>query len=220
MKQPVFLQPYDIDNGPTDFSGMVCDWYDLHEQFCDEHNYQFYTDRDCYPAEDWLWNKIFMIRNYLRENLYSHIFWMDADIIVARLDIDLRLALPSGKWLGLVSHHSGGWNGIGSSHWNTGVMYVRQCPEALAFFEEACAWKSRPHTWQNDDEQSAVQKLILENFNNCQAGFQELDHKWNANYNFNQFNPAETIIMGFHGAGNGNERRQIMLDFGKEKGWI
>ncbi len=216
MSKPLFLMPYD---GKPDYGGMVDDFRPRHQAYCDRHGYEFCADAAVHDeVQDWMWDKIFRLRHYLREGKHSHIFWMDADVIVTDLSADMRDTVGPDKWLGMVKH-GGSWNGEYPWHYNTGVMYLYACPEALQFIEEACEWFYKPRNWQDNNEQTAIMKVLLEGW--CSRGPTSFDwhsclnvlhHTWNANWNDKQWSPGATAVMGFHGAGKDDVHKALYGD--------
>ena len=108
---------------------MVDDFRARHEAYCQRQGYEFCPDPNCNSLErgpaDWGWNKLFSLRHYLRQGKHSHIFWMDADVIVTDLSADMRDTVGPDKWLGM-----GGTvllERLLAMAYNTGVMYLYAC---------------------------------------------------------------------------------------------
>jgi hypothetical protein len=220
--RPLFLTAcLDGPDGP--YAGMVDDYYMRHAEYCRRHNYRFLgltTAKACgLDDPNPYWFKIDLILRYLTEMdngqltmdnedgdscaghcpKYSHVFWFDTDAIVVRDDVDLRDALPEHACLGMTVHPYG--DGEDVWHPQSGVMYVRCCAEAVAFFQRVRGMSGECRT-----EQTAMHRLLTQE-RRWQRGFVVLPYPWN---NTLHDQPHDPIVAAFHGNGVPERRREIM----------
>jgi tetratricopeptide (TPR) repeat protein len=222
LPRPLFLTAC-LDGPAGPYAGMVDDHYVRHAAYCRQRNYRFLgltTAKACgLDDANPYWFKIDLILRYLTEMengeltmdneernahvvhrpKYSHIFWFDTDAIVVRDDVDLRDALPDYAWLGMTVHPYA--DGEDVWHPQSGVMYIKCCPEAVAFFERVQGMSGECAT-----EQTAMHRLLTSE-RQWQRGFVVLPYPWNNTLHDQPHNP---IVAAFHGNGAPERRREIM----------
>ena len=91
-----------------------------------------------------LWNKIPLIRQALALK-FDLVVWLDADTLIRRTDVDLRLALGEGSPIGMCRHPTP-WDDQ-DWHFNSGVIFIRHTKLTRKFFDRV--WKAGPvnHPW-------------------------------------------------------------------------
>jgi len=130
------------------------------------------------------WDKVAMIRRILPKlPLETLVIWMDADCMICNPDASPIGVLSEPYALGMRRVLV---KATGKLWWNAGVIFIRNTPEAQAFFESA--WGMRDDPRFNTTDEIAMNHLI-------DMGFPcyELPKEWNA------VKEAENaIIRGFH----------------------
>jgi len=140
------------------------------------------------------WNKIVLVRHAL-EMGFDIVVWLDADTLVVRRDDDIRSALASDGGPLALAWHPGVENGFPPSHWNSGVMVMRNTPRVREFFKTV--WELGPlgnHHWQ---EQARMLDLLPQ----YPDLVQRLDDRWNCTDGVTS--APQPVILAWHGAGWG-----------------
>jgi hypothetical protein len=201
-------KPVLLSHGLTpDFSGMIEDHRERHERYCRQHGYVrlVFTERvSHHPIQ---WEKIARIRSLLSPNGPSHIISLDADTLINRMEVDLRNALPEFAWLGLVTKVEP-WDKT-TYHWDTGVMYIRNCQEARDFFDAVWRLYGRQYDPNDWADQMAINTLLFDS-PHFQNGLVTLPYKWNANIISEPVHNA--IVISWHGYRDPEQRRADMKD--------
>jgi len=192
---------------PPDYSGMLEDHRERHEQYCSLYGYNYLTFTELISHHPVQWEKIARIRSLLKPDGPSYVFYFDADAAINRMDVDLRNALPEYAWLGLVIN-SAPWERT-IFHWNTGVMYIRNCHESREFFDAVWNKYGRQYDPNSWEEQRAINILLLET-SKYQQGLVTLPHEWNAN--ISRESPYNSIVVALHGNGRPPSHRRIELN--------
>lgn len=140
------------------------------------------------------WDKIMLVRTALQMCQFEYVFWLDSDTLIIQQDQDLRDALPSEKWLGMVTHHI---PGLVREHQNAGVLYIRDTATALAFFDHV--WDNWPLNPNLADRHLEDQTSILDvlSRDSWRDGLALLPDRWNSTLVTNEVpNP---VVMAWHG---------------------
>jgi len=172
--------------------------------YCLRHKIDFQTilaDIDQYRAEDSTlgFGKVALIRKALEVKRYRNIIWLDADVIIADLSVDIRTAVVPGK-IGAVWHDLK-QNGQILGHHNVGVLAVSNCDEVKIFFDKWLAkYPGKPEfPWL---EQGAFAEVGKET-----GLIATIGAEWNS---VDYVNPCpHPVILGFHGY---QERLQVMRE--------
>jgi hypothetical protein len=137
------------------------------------------------------WNKIVLIQRALDMG-FETVAWLDADTLIMRDDEDIRTALNGGGALGLALHPTPGLDAA-RTHWNTGVMVVRNTPRTRGFFD--AVWQAGPlgdHHWH---EQARMLAMLPD----YPELVQRIDDRWNASEDVTPVpNPC---VKAWHGFG-------------------
>lgn len=163
-----------------------------HAAYCDKHGITYWpvlgdVQFDRAPH----WNKIALVRHAL-ELGFDLVAWLDADTLIVRDEEDIRTALNGGGPLALAQHPSEGINGT-PTHWNSGVMIMRNAPRTREFFD--AVWEAGPlgnHHWH---EQARMLALLPE-FPDL---LQRLDDRWNSTEGLTDV--SKPVIKAWHGGG-------------------
>jgi len=132
------------------------------QKYADRYNcaIRVIADADCILPDGWV--KIPAIRQALTES-FDYIFWLDADTLFIRDDIDIRSAIVPSVDLQLTWEGAEGVDRQASSasvsNFNTGVMLVRNCSWSRDFFRRTweCGEIAARSRWQ---PQTAILHLL------------------------------------------------------------
>ena len=198
LRRPLFLQSISQD---PDYAGMVRDHARRHQTYCARHGYAYLA----LPNPEVTFNGFFRLRMVLEQmqtGLYSHVWWVDADVFVADLSRDMRETTPAGAWLGMTIHPYP-W-GPEVFHLQCGMFYFRCTPRAEAFIKQVLAFE-----FSGEDDQAVINRLMLhDEFSPMwQKGLYILDSAWN---NTLHDQPNRPIVAAFHGYLSPAERRVEM----------
>ena len=169
-----------------------------HEQYARRHRMDFVCrtglQQQERPAQ---WDKILLIRQALEVG-YAAIVWLDADTLIVDPARDLRAALPSNAWLGMVKH------GTAPPWFNSGAIYVRNTPQSRAYFEEV--WRTYPadHFWEDNMAMIQVLGFDPERW----RGAVVIGDEWNSTRLMNEC--AHPVVKAWHGNGPVAQRFQMM----------
>jgi hypothetical protein len=180
---------------PPDFSGMIEDHWERHERYCRLHDYVHLAFTEQISHHPVQWEKIARIRSLLSPNGPSHIIYLDPDSVINRMEVDLRNALPEFAWLGLVIS-ADPWDRT-SFHWNSDVMYIRNCQASREFFDAVWNLYGRQYDPNGWADQRAINSLLF-NSPDFQNGLVTLPHEWNANISKESVNNAIVITWRSH----------------------
>jgi hypothetical protein len=111
------------------------------------------------------------------------------------MEVDLRNALPEFAWLGLVIS-ADPWDRT-SFHWNSDVMYIRNCQASREFFDAVWNLYGRQYDPNGWADQRAINSLLF-NSPDFQNGLVTLPHEWNANISKESVNNAIVITWRSH----------------------
>jgi len=163
-----------------------------HSAYCEKHHITYWPlVGDVQFSRAPHWNKIALVRHALALG-FETVAWLDADTLIVRDDEDLRTALNGGGPLALAEHPGPGLDGA-LTHWNSGIMIMRNTPRTRNFFD--AVWEGGPfnnHPWQ----EQARMHLVLSEFPGL---VQRLDDRWNSTEGVSDV--PEPIIKAWHGAG-------------------
>jgi hypothetical protein len=138
------------------------------------------------------WSKIHLIKDALEVG-YEYIAYIDTDAVIWNMDCDLRDALPEGASIGAVMHDpatSPYLQSVGApAHYNVGVLYVRNGPGVIDFFDSWIATYPGHSRWL---EQGSFNELVVDN-----PLFTAVDDTWNATVNVNMV--ARPNVYAWHG---------------------
>jgi len=140
------------------------------------------------------WAKVQLMLMALQRG-YEYIIWLDADTIIADFDVDLREACSPG-------HIGACWQRIPQlHHWNVGALYIQPTPPLAAFLGE---WlKAYPGDNDGWNEQGVFNRLAMQS-----TIVQTISDRWNATLNYTEC--PDAVVLGYHGAGNTQERIELM----------
>ena len=138
------------------------------------------------------WDKVQLVLDALRRG-YEFIVWLDTDAAIMDFSADLRDALPDGASIGAVIHdpeRSAYLRQLNvPKHHNVGVLYVRNTPQSVEFFEKWLASWPGIERWA---EQGSFNELTASV--GCVVAVED---KYNATIGVNE--SPETIVQGWHG---------------------
>ena len=164
-----------------------------HAAYCARHGFNYWAllgDVQFERAPHW--NKITLVRHALALG-FDIVAWLDADTLIVRDDEDLRATLDGGAPLALALNPGEGLPGT-TTHWNTGVMFLRNTPRTRAFFD--AVWQAGPIEGDSWHEQARIHTVLPE-FPDL---VQRLDDRWNSTPDVNEV--ANPVIMAWHGEGS------------------
>ena len=111
--------------------------YGVNAAFAEMHNYSILSmspsTGHMFEKNDQRWNKVAIIAEIVKSSVFDgrYIVWLDADLIVTRLDFSLQSITTAHPWADLiVCADSNRENGIV----NTGAMIVKRSSWSAAFF--------------------------------------------------------------------------------------
>jgi nucleotide-diphospho-sugar transferase len=152
----------------------------------DAHAYTLRTIErdDCTRRGGWI--KIESIRQVLEEG-FDFVLWLDADIYVARQDIDIRNVIRPEIHLHMAWHKPAPRPDGDPPHFNTGVMLIRASDWSRQFFGRV--WETGPlnHRW--NDQATILHLLGYDRILNLgenrladidQAPLSQLNIRWNS----------------------------------------
>ena len=208
MKKPLLLSTYVDGSLDTDhYGGMINDHSSRHQFYAEKWGYERVVTRVGLDDMNGGWFRIKVILKALKENKYSHVFFLDADVIIANLGVDLRKSLPKGFFLAMTVYPLHWYDIV---HYQTGVMFIRSCQKAIDFFEAVLAMRGHQIDIHKDD-QWVINYLLISQPEQWQLGLRHLIFPWN------QIGEPEgshePIIAAWHGCGSPEERRQIMQNW-------
>lgn len=195
MNDAVLIQQCWIgDNGQGDYAPLMELTKERNEAYCQRHNfdYVYHYGIDGLKYADLnagCWTKIELIQKALADG-YEFIVWLDPDAMIKDMDTDLRDAFING--IGACWHRIPQLN-----HWNVGVLYVRNTPDAKAFIDEWLSTYPGPRDGWN--EQGVFNKMAMKS-----KVVQTVSDRWNATINYSIV--PDAVVLGFHGYGNAAQR--------------
>lgn len=209
-RRPALMQcAMDAPGGP--FVGMIDDYRERHQEYCDRHGYDFVTIANEDGHEIDLTGGYFrfdLIRQLMLTGRHDYIFYLDADCIVTRTEKDMRDTLPHWAWLAMCVHPFPDTEDV--MHYQSGVMYWRVCDEAITFLDRLLKVKE---TREYVNDQCALHGL-MNTEERWQAGLFILPFPWNNTFCNGQ--PPAPIVAAFHGALQPPQRRAFMWNWAKQ----
>ena len=205
MQKPLLLQ---IDSADPFYHGMIELHRERHQAYAQRHGYEYWVDPP--PGDSSQWFRIETIKAALDDG-YSHVFYLDADACVADLSVDLRDAINHPTWIGLTVHPFG----FGSNmqwHFNTGVIYMRNGPEAKTYVRDVLRFHGEA-AW----DQEPMNELLM-HVDVYQGGYRPLHQRWNQNMNHPASRHAP-IVAAWHGDGTPLQRLARMQRWERENPW-
>lgn len=100
-------------------------------------------------------------------------------------------------------------NSQGESHFNAGVMFLKNIPSTLPLLQEWWHTPDDGHAWT---EQHALNKLIFKNGVVNTNWVTEIPHTWNSTVSIPEYTCENPIIMAWHGCANSTERMKEFLN--------
>jgi hypothetical protein len=92
-------------------------------------------------------------------------------------------------------------------HWNVGALYFSNTPLILAFLREwLAAYPGDNDGW---NEQGVFNRLAMSS-----KIVQTISDRWNATFNHTEC--PDAVVLGYHGAGNTQQRIELMKSVIKE----
>jgi hypothetical protein len=135
---------------------------------------------------------------------YKYAVWIDTDAAVMDFDADLRNALPEGALIGAVEHDPARSPYLAKfkvpRHKNVGVLYVKNTPETVKFFEN---WRD---SYPGDDRW--FEQGIFNQLSEGNPIVASVDDKWNATINVNMVD--KPVVLGWHGIQPAEKRLAMM----------
>jgi hypothetical protein len=228
MSKPLFLQI----GGSGAYRDMVIDHEQRHRAYCEKWSYAYFaiTDGvedawyklelalDAMGQRDWyeladnhdVWGK------HTDPNKYDYIFLIDADVIIADFERDMRETLPPHAFLALTVHPYP--SGFDVFHWQVGMSYWRNTPDARQFLTEVLADKDKYDRSDNVwNEQECINQKLQHGKGEWQRGLRTLPHWWNNNTH--DMPLGQEVVAAFHGNSQPEVRRQIMREYAKAHPW-
>jgi hypothetical protein len=190
---------------PDDFRPMLELARPRHQAYADKWDMDYLVVHG-YVKPEWTditmggWAKIELVRTML-EIGYEYVFWVDADALIANIDIDLRGGCPDG--LGMVEHSG---PAVPGPHLNVGVMFFHNTDKVRAFVTEwmthypgltVFPWREQgqANIMSQDPKWAGVVTKIDPKWNSCIAGNSQVDRP---------------VIEAWHGMGNAKQRYEQM----------
>ena len=164
--------------------------------YCAAHSFDFRAEIKTLPGYDvnvGAWEKIVYLQEALNAG-YQYVVWLDADALIYDTSVDLRTGCPRG--IGACWHRIPQLN-----HWNVGVLYLQNSPEVRNFLAQWLAYY--PGIGDGWNEQGVFNMLGRKN-----KLIETLSDKWNATINVSMV--PDAVVLGYHGAGNPQERFGLM----------
>ena len=128
--------------------------YGVNAAFAEMHNYSILSmspsTGHMFEKNDQRWNKVAIVAEIIKSSAFDgrYIVWMDADLIVTRLDFSLQNITDAHPWADLiVCADSNRENGIV----NTGTMIVKRSFWSAAFFQ---------HWWTAFDRSAGMTAFV------------------------------------------------------------
>lgn len=144
------------------------------------------------------WAKLPLILSAL-ERGYKYVIWLDADTVIADINIDLRDGCPE-DGIGMVKHHGP------PEHFNVGVMYFTNTLRVRQFLAYWILWYPGPADWREQAVLNLLCKIPELNV------VRMIDNKWNST-RLAGCHVDNAIVEGFHGEGTADERAELMRLF-------
>jgi hypothetical protein len=203
---PIFLQCGCGD----DYCAMIEDHKDRHARHCQRWGYDFEAKLyERMPDGEHLWFRIPLILEILKERDPEYLFVADADIMVVDARYDMRDAVPAWAFLGMVMYPLA--SHVASCHLNCGMTYIRNCEDAIKFFEAVLSRRYERHALHGWSEQSVINDLFYTT--DWQKGIALISHRWNNNLH-DIDDRAHPIVAAWHGWQHPAMRREIMRAYG------
>ena len=150
------------------------------------------------------WAKLLLILNALRAG-YEYVIYLDVDTVIADPSADLREACPQQGGIGMTLHYpEGHTEGV----LNTGVIYVKNCPQVVELVWYWMQWYPGPAgNWY---EMSTIN--LLANISEIRKLVIPVDAKYNSTRKANN-HVDDAVVEGFHGEGSISQRMELMKAF-------
>lgn len=210
MNKAVIIQQCLSSGGYTgSWSGIFYDMLRLtqqrHAAYARAHGFDYWCIYGDVHAgkQGGAWDKVQLILDALHRG-YEYIVWLDTDAAIVDFEADLRDALPEGALIGAVQHDPDRSAYLKANsvprHHNVGVLYVRNDPRTIDFFEKWLASWPGVERWA---EQGAFNDLATAT--GCVV---TVDDRYNATINVNE--TPQTIVQGWHGIMPPEKRLNMM----------
>lgn len=176
----------------------------IHEPYCKKWGYDYLAnsklviqinndeDRAMFSHA---WDKIALVRQALDKG-YKYVFWIDHDCVIVDFNTDLRKAFDEeGKEIMMCVHPGFPQGGL-PSHFNAGVLAIKNSPRVREFFYNVWSNRYSGPPWF---EQDVMNKLFRD--------FQWMNivgvmgDRFNSTPNANEVPIDQAVIAAFHGVG-------------------
>lgn len=203
-------------HGPFD---EALDWLKpIHGTYCRKWGFDYVANSqkviELYQEEDkakfsHAWDKIILIDQALEAG-YEYIFWIDHDCVIVDFNADLRDAFDDAAKDIMMCVHPGFPQGGLPSHFNAGVMAVRNSERTKEFFQEVINNRYSGPPWFEQD----VMNALFRDFKWMDI-VGVMGDRYNSTPNANQVPIEQTVIAAFHGVG-GYHDVNTRLDYMKQ----
>lgn len=207
-------------HGPFD---EALDWLKpIHGTYCRKWDYDFVANSqrviELYEEEDkakfsHAWDKIILIVQALNAG-YEYIFWIDHDCVIVDFKTDLRDAFDDAARDIMMCVHPGFPQGGLPSHFNAGVMAVKNSIRTSEFFRQVINNRYSGPPWFEQD----VMNALFRDFAWMDI-VGVMGDRFNSTPNANQVPIEQAVIAAFHGVG-GYHDVNTRLDYMKEAAQI
>lgn len=207
-------------HGPFD---EALDWLKpIHGTYCRKWGYDYVANSqpviELYEEEDkakfsHAWDKIILIAQALVAE-YEYVFWIDHDCVIVDFKSDLRDAFDDAARDIMMCVHPGFPQGGLPSHFNAGVMAVRNTERTREFFQEVINHRYSGPPWFEQD----VMNALFRDFAWMDI-VGVMGDRFNSTPNANQVPIEQAVIAAFHGVG-GYHDVNTRLDYMKEAAQI
>ena len=128
--------------------------YPILKKWCNNMNYDLKVFSKNHTESTHHWMKIYYLLEVLKQNNYNLICFLDADIVINNMHLDLTTFLVDDKDIYICKN---GWNG--GELLNTGSILIKNTKNSLEFLEQV--WSKHNGEYSNNywHEQSIVNQL-------------------------------------------------------------
>jgi galactosyl transferase GMA12/MNN10 family len=155
----------------------------LNKIYCKRHDYN-YLELSAINTNEYFfsWSKIFQVRDILKSDKYTHVFFLDADAIVLNRDIKLEDIISKMKTS--IAFSENGWNG--GDLINAGSFIAT--PEAIKILEECIRLSEedmKDKKLERWHEQSVINKMYADGIEMDVFPMNEINSHWLYDFNSN-----------------------------------
>lgn len=131
-----------------------------HLKYSNKHNYDYISvTTGFYENINPAWSKIKFITEHI--STYDYVFWIDADALIMRYDIELESFLEHYTQYDMIFNLEHWWSTNNFTKFNTGLFFIKNTAFSLSFLDEVIKQKNATLRWL---EQSAIWNLYNDNY--------------------------------------------------------